>query len=197
MYMTCVCVLYTSIIHVYSYSIKLIKINIHVAGNFHGWKISRIGEYMYIAFRGENFQLGVWAGPYYVKTHFRGRRLYRKLDNVFTHEGSGCTVLAIIQFKLKNALYKCTLYLLREYWVSLFYRNETDSRYLWPLNVDSCSNPNLCTLDEFKQWAILNTCRYIVYTHMMYMYIHMSWYSGVVKIEGETRKLVVHTVYYL
>jgi hypothetical protein len=37
------------------------------------------------------------------------------------------------------------------YWVSLFYRNETDSNYLMPLSVDSCDNPTLCTLDEFAK----------------------------------------------
>jgi hypothetical protein len=35
------------------------------------------------------------------------------------------------------------------YWVSLFYRNETDSDYLMPLRVDSCDNHTRCTLDEF------------------------------------------------
>ena len=37
----------------------------------------------------------------------------------------------------------------REYFVSLFYRNETDSDYLDPLSVESCANQTLCTLDEF------------------------------------------------
>jgi hypothetical protein len=40
------------------------------------------------------------------------------------------------------------------YWVSLFYRNETDSNYLMPLSVDSCDNPTLCTLDEFARYVL-------------------------------------------
>lgn len=36
-----------------------------------------------------------------------------------------------------------------KYFVSLFYRNETDSDDLIPLNVTSCADQTLCTLDEF------------------------------------------------
>ena len=37
----------------------------------------------------------------------------------------------------------------RKYFVSLFYRNETDSDDLLPLHVTPCANSTLCTLDEF------------------------------------------------
>ena len=35
------------------------------------------------------------------------------------------------------------------YWVSLYYRNETNGTDLVPLRVDSCDNSTLCTLEEF------------------------------------------------
>ena len=44
----------------------------------------------------------------------------------------------------------------RKYFESLFYRNETDSDDLIPLDVTSCANHTLCTLDEFIKWVHWN-----------------------------------------
>ncbi|CAI8038231.1 Lysosomal acid phosphatase, partial [Geodia barretti] len=36
-----------------------------------------------------------------------------------------------------------------DYWVSLYYRNDSDGSNLWPLNINSCQNTTLCSLQEF------------------------------------------------
>ena len=39
----------------------------------------------------------------------------------------------------------------RDYFVSLFYRNETNGSTFLPLSVEACANHTRCTLDEFTQ----------------------------------------------